>query len=78
MIESLLKETGFFTEAGINNGAHQIISISIQVQKRNPFEQFESTGLPEATNSLDYPHETQRDIDVHENLAFYVREITSP
>ena len=78
MIESLLKEMGFLTEAAINYDPHHIISIKRQVHKRKPFEHFEIAILQEAANWLEYPHEVQRDVDMQKYSTSSVREVTSP
>ena len=78
MIECLLREMGFLIENSINYDPHHVISSRRQTLKRNPFKHFEFEGLSEATNWSHYPHETQKDIDIHEDSTSYVREITSP
>ena len=58
MIEILLREMGFQTEVCINYYPHHSISIKRQINKNNPFENFEVASLSETANWLDYPHET--------------------
>ena len=69
MIEILLKETGFLAEAAINYDPHHVISNRRQALKRKPFEHDEVDGLEEAANWSNYPHETQKDTDMHEGSA---------
>ena len=73
MIESLLKEMGFFTKAAINYDCHHVISIRRQALKRNPFENFEVVGLAQAANWSDYPYETQKDIDMQEGSTSSIK-----
>ena len=54
-----------------------IISIRRHVQKTKHFDHFEFAGIPEAANWLDYFHETQGDIDMHEESTPSIREIAS-
>ena len=77
MIESLLKEMGFFTEPVVNYDPHHVISNGIKVIKRNPFENEEIVGLEDAANWYDYPKETPKDTDIQEDSTYSVREIAS-
>ena len=77
MIEILLREMGFPTEAFINYDPHHIISIIRQVNKNNPFEHFEVAGLSKTANWLDYPHETQGDVNMQEYSTSSVKEVSS-
>ena len=77
MIERLLREMGFPNEAAINYDPRHIISIRTQVNKNKPFKHFEVAGLPESANWLDYPHETQGDVDMQEDSASSTRKVSS-
>ena len=77
MIESLLKEMGFFTEPAVIYDPHQVISNRIQALKRNNFDIEEIARLEEDTNWSNYPKETQKDNDMHEDSNSSVKEITS-
>ena len=78
LIEILLREMGFLNKAAINYDPHHIISIRREVNKNNTFEHFEVASLPETANQLDYPHETQGDVDMQEYSTSSIREVTSP
>ena len=58
MINSFLKEMGFFKEGVINYDPHHAISNRRQALKRKHFEHDEGSGSVEASNWSDYPHET--------------------
>ena len=77
MIESFLKEMGFFTEPAVIYDPHQVISNRIKGMKRNNLEHEEIARLAEATNWSNYPKETQKDNDMHEDSNSSVKEITS-
>ena len=64
MVEILLREMGFETDVSINYDPHHIISIRRQVNMNKTFEHYEATGLFEIANWLDYPHKTQKDVDM--------------
>ena len=69
MIERLFREMGFQTKVSINCDPRHIISIRRQVNKNNPFENFEVASLSETANWLDYPHETQGDVNMQEDSS---------
>ena len=67
MIESLLKEMGFFTEIVVNYDPHHVISNIRKSLKRNHFEHEEIVGLEYAANWSDYPKGTPKDTDMQED-----------
>ena len=77
MIESLLREMWFQTDVSINYDPHHIISIVRQINKNKPFENNEIAGIPKTANWLDYPHETQRDVDMQDYCTYSVKEAIS-
>ena len=55
LIESLLREMGFPTEASINYDAHHIVSNRMKTNKNKPFEHHEVAGLLEDADWSNYP-----------------------
>ena len=77
VVENLLKEIGFQTDAAANYDFHHIISIKIQVNKNKPFEHHEIVGMDKSSNWMDYPHETQRNEDMQQGSTSSIREASS-
>ena len=77
MMEILLREMGFQIDVSINYDPHHIISIVRQINKNKPFENNEIAGIPKTANWIDYPHETQRDVDMQHYCTYSVKEVIS-
>ena len=77
MIESLLKEMGFFIEPAVNYDPFHLISNRRQALKRKPLEHEDIVVLTPFANWSNYPKETPKDTDMQEDSNYSVRDISS-
>ena len=77
MVEGLLRELGFETEAAINYDPHQVISNKRKSQRGKPFKHEEVVGLEEAANWSNYPKETPNIVDLDEDSSSPMGEVFS-
>ena len=68
---------GFQKDVVVNYDPHHIISIRREVNKNWPSKHNEIAGMAESVNWLDYPHETQMDLDMQKDSTSSVQEISS-
>ena len=78
LIESMLREMGFPTEAAINYDPHHIIFIRRQANKNKPFEHHEVASLPETSNWSDDPQEKQGNYGMEEDSTSSIQGKNSP
>ena len=77
VVENLLKEMRFQTDAIVNYDPHHVISIRRHVNKIKPFEHHEVVGMAESSNWMDYPHETQNDEDMQQDSTSPMNDSSS-